>query len=433
VKHAVLFTRAHATAIATAIATATAMVLTSACDKKPSTDNAGGGGGSGAEGGATAVASSTPGASRPGAVIQGHTGCALGTPGGSPIPKFGACTLSLAAANGKALLVDTAHDASSSAPSRADRVVLGPTGAPEGEAQAVGDAASSTFATALVASGELSTLAFTASTKPTTPGQCAEGLVVLEGVASGGVRRELTHACRTITMLRGAGSHELGLAFLDGPAEADAWVIDGSATHQVHLESLEGTSPSIDGGAVAAGATSLAAAWVVKNGVTRELHAARVDRKGELLGKVMVIDKRDVGSVSIAFEAETLYVVWSSFAADKNRYLLKWNKWPAGGTPTAPQSLGTGVLSAYAPAIAYEDGRFVLAWTEGADEKSAVVKVGSSKVSMASIPGLAVAASTPGAAASAPVVAVDHDAMFLAWHERGATSAVRASTIKCVE
>ena len=184
--------------------------------------------------------------------------------------------------------------------------------------------------------------------------------------------------------------------------------------------------------AVAAGSSSVAAAYVVVAGRRRELHVARLGGDGDSSGSrtVEILDKQHVGTVALAFEDDTLHVVWSSFVPEKKRYVLRWSKWPAGGAPTQPQSIGTGVLSARMPSLAIDRGRFLLAWAEG-DEKATTVKVGASRQGLAANPG-------PrdrrlecrrGARKLRPLRSTS-DAMFLAWTERsGAQTSVRASAL----
>lgn len=397
------------------------LLLVSSCDKKETA--------AAADGAPTEAAAASASASH---TVQGRPGCSLAVPGGSLLPKLERGALSIAVTKGRALVVDTAP-----AGAKAARIMLGPTGAPDGAAEPIDDvapkgSAALTFAAAVAFDTDLASVAFGYAANAPTSAQCSDGVFVLKRSGPTGARRDLTHACRATTMLRAAARRELGIAILDGPASADAWILDRTTTKHAHLETLGSSSASIAETAAAAGATTLAGAWIVKEGAKRELHVARLSRTGERLGGVEVLDKQNVGSVSMAFEGDTLHVVWSSYRPDKQLYALRWTKWPAGGAPAAAQTIGTGVLSASAPAIAIDGSRFVLAWVEG-DEKSAVVRVGSSKNGLAAVSGLANTVSNAGAAASGPVVAVENDAMFIAWTENGATPEVRASAIKCVE
>ena len=408
----------HWPAVIVTILAPLATLCEAGCDKKES-------GGTSPNAGTTGA---TPSASHGPATLQVNMGCALVVPGGNVLPKLGAGTLSIAAEKGKALVVDTAPGGA-----HATRILLGATGAPEGAAEPIDDVlakgtAASTFASAIAFEGELASFAFAYGAPPPTPTQCADGVFAMKRSGPTGARRDVTHACRTTTMLRAAARREIGVAILDGPAGADAWILDRADTRYLHLEHLGSPSAAIVETAAAAGATSVAAAWVVKDGPKRELHAARIGRGGERLGAVEVLDKQHAGSVAMAFEGDTLHVVWSSFRTDKNIYALQWTKWPAGGAPAPPQAIGTGVVSASSPSIAIDGSRIMLAWVEG-DEKTATVKVGASKTGLVAISGAATVASNPGVAASGPVVAVDDDAMFVTWKESG--SEVRASTLKC--
>jgi hypothetical protein len=378
-------------------------------------------------------------ASRP--VVQGIPGCHVTTKDGNVV-EVQPGTLSLAVAKGKALLVSTGKTG-------AERVLLGPGGAASGAAEPIADALPkgdgvSTLAAALPFGGDLTTLTY-AARRP-TPSECADGTMVIKVADAGSASRALTtHACRASSLLRSAARGPLGIAFVDGatasdrsakagpaaPAIADAVVIEGPTSRPVRLEKVEGAS--IDSAAVAAGTSSVAAAYVVVRGKTRELHVARFPG-GTAPPKIEIVEKENVGTVTAAYEGDTLHVVWSAFVADKNRHVLHWSKWPAGGAPSAPQAIGTGVVSATEPSLAIDRGRFFLAWSQ-VDEKATIVKAAASKSGLAALPGLANAMSTPGASAREPVVALESDAMFMAWKETapGSEPRVRAATVKCLE
>jgi hypothetical protein len=454
---------------------ALAALLATSC--KDCNDSAKGGAGGGQDSGAAdAMASADP----SGAAIQAVPGCHPTIPGGHALKLGTPASLSLAATRGKALLVSTAVDRALSratgiteSRARSERVVLGATGAADAPPEAIaagmaGDV--STHAAAVNLAGELTTLTYAtpAPAGRTPPPACADGVLAAVGSAAGTTRRELaTRVCRPATTFRAAARGKLGIALatVPGPTAVEAWLLDGADTKPFVVENVAkivaGVAPSAragDGGAtgpatidapvVAAGATSVGAAYVVdRGGSARELHVSRVGRGGELRASVEVLDKQHVGTVSVAFENDTLHVVWSSFVPEKSRWVLRWSKWPAGGAPSAPQSIGTGVVSATLPSLAVDGARFLLAWAEG-DEHATVVRVGASTKSLAAISGLSDIVSKPGLLARDPVVALEGDAMFVAWTERARPdtaalardahdtrepAVVRASALRCLE
>lgn len=380
-------------------------------------------------------------ASRP--VVQGVPGCHAANEGGNVV-EVQPGALSLAVAKGKALLVTTGKTG-------AERILLGPRGTASGAAEPIADAfpkgdGVSTLAAAMPFDGDLATLTY-ASRRP-TPSECADGTMVVKVAGAEAATRALTtHACRASSLLRSAARGPLGIAFVDGAtatdgnakaalalsiAVADTVVIEGPTSRPVRLEKIDGAS--IDSAAVAAGTRSVAAAYVVVRGKTRELHVARFPG-GTAPPKIEIVDKQNIGTVTAAYEGDTLHVIWSAFVPDKSRHVLRWSKWPDGGAPSAPQAIGTGVLSATEPSLAIDRGHFGLAWSEG-DEKATVVKAAASKNGLAALPSHANPMSTPGASAREPVIALDGDATFLAWKETAAPGSeprVHASSIKCVE
>jgi hypothetical protein len=433
-------TRRHAPGVLVALA------LVAGCDAKKS------GSAPGAPSAPASASATTP------AVLPG---CHAALAGGS-VTRLAPATLSIAVAKGKALVVSTVldepADAASLGRAHAERVVLGKSGAPEGPPEAVQGALApgagvSTFASAVVLGGELSTLAY--GVRRTAPAECGDGALVATGARPGATRREIVaHVCRPASMFRAAAHGDRGIAFADGagPGTVDAWLLEGPSARLVPLEALGGAA-STDGGAaprrtdggsagaasvdapsVSVGAASVAAAYVVVRGATRQLRVARLASNADAkAATIEVLEADNVGTVSTAFEDDTLHVVWSSFVPERNRYVLRWSKWPAGGSPSPPQSLGTGVLSAFAPALAVDRGRFLLAWAEGDAKSSTVVKVGASKSGLAFISGVATVVSTRGVDARAPVVALEGDAAFVAWKELGHDPEVRASAISCHE
>jgi len=412
------------------------------------------------------------------AAVRGQA-LALALPGCHPIVAGGNAlagltpgVLSIAAANGRALVVSSSTQGEEAAPTsepgrlvpsggetgapqlalrtRAEGVVVGRAGAAESPAEVLandllgggadaGAGSSRTFAAAAVLASELTTLTY--AVRHATITGCADAVLATKAAAPGAERRELLpHACRPASMLRAAGRGKLGIALATSrfAPNVEAWLLDGNEAKPALLETLgpatgrdAGASgpPTVNLPAVAAGSSSVAAAYVVARGATRELHVARIGGHGDAPARVVQLDKEHVGSVALAFEDDTLHVVWSSFVPEKKRSLLRWSKWPAGGAPTIAQTIGTGVLSATKPALAIDHGRFLLAWTEGED-RATTVKVGASRSGLAPIPGLATVVSSAGATAEAPAVAVADDALFITWVEQ---NSVRAAALECRE
>jgi hypothetical protein len=208
--------------------------------------------------------------------------------------------------------------------------------------------------------------------------------------------------------------------------------MSGPTSSQTRLETI-GEGATIADAATAAGATSVAVAYVVARGGTRELHVVQLGANGKTTTKVEVLDKQNVGTATIAYEGDVLHVVWSSFVPERKRFVLRWSKWLAGAAPSPAQSIGTGVLSAVTPSLAIDRGRFMLAWANG-DESATTVKVGASTKGVIAISGLAGVVSTPAAVAREPVVALDGETMFIAWEELGgAAPQVHATSISCPE
>jgi hypothetical protein len=372
--------------------------------------------------------------------VRGRPGCYPTMVGGT-LAKVAPGALSLAVVKDRALLVGTLDG------TRADRVVLDRMGAPVAAVEAVADAlpagAGITILAAAVASDAWLTTLTYAARRP-SPTDCADGLLVSRIADADAPRRELfTHSCRAASLLVAAARGPLGIVFLDGatrtdgdpataPAIADIVVIAGLSSSQTRVETVSGGA-TIAQAATAAGATSVAAAYVVAHGTTRELHVVQLGKDGKTTAKVETLDKANVGSASVAYEGDVLHVVWSSFLPAKNRFVLRWSKWLAGAAPTAPQTLGTGVLSAVTPSLAIDRGRFMLAWANG-DEKATAVEVGASTNGVVALSGLASVVSTPSIEARDPVVALDGDTMFVAWKELGASAPeVHATSISCRE
>jgi hypothetical protein len=266
----------------------------------------------------------------------------------------------------------------------------------------------------------------------------------VQGRAGAAPRGLATGQCHFSTAFAGAAHGEVAIAVMDGlvdPAKGsvptiDAVVIAAGKSAPVRLESfpVPGTAaterPKVDALAAAAAAGATAAAYRVTRGAVQELHVVRLGLDGKPAGKVEVVDRGIVGAPAIAFDGETLNVVWAARADDKEPYVLRWTTWAAGAAPSPNQKLGTGVRSAYAPALAIDNGRFLLAWAEG--DVTGVVKAGASTGGLAGALALAGAVSTPGVDAKSPVVALDGDTRFVVWQETaGGNTELRASPLAC--
>ena len=354
-------------------------------------------------------------------------GCRAVIPGGSTFKGMQPGVLSLAAASGKALLVSSSTRGEGAASrSRAERLPLDGAGAAEGTGVLLandaddgdgGPDAIPTFAAAIVLGSELTALTY--GRRGTALGKCADGEVAQKSLTPASRGELLVHACHPASALRaaGRGTRAVVLAPTTDAPTVGAWLLDGNDQKSVSVEKVgpaatkdAGTgAPTVRAPAVAIGASSAAVAYVVgRGGTATELHVARLGGSGdsEAPVRVEILDKEHVGTVALAFDDDTLHVVWSSYMPEKKRSVLRWAKWPAGGAPTTPQAVGTGVLSATTPALAIDHGRFVLAWTEG-DDPATTVKIGASRLGIAAIPGVANVVSGVGSAGEAPAVAID--------------------------
>lgn len=297
------------------------------------------------------------------------------------------------------------------------------------------------WASATAFGGELVTLSL--GVTRSGPKVCAGGAIAVQG--HGAAKALATGQCHFSTAFAGAAHGEVAIAVMDGivdPAKGsvpavNAVVFAAGKSAPVRLESfpVPGTAtterPKIDALAAAASAGAAAAAYRVSRGAVQELHVVRLALDGKPVGKVEVVDRGVVGAPTIAFDGETLHIIWSARADEKEPYVLRATTWAAGAAPLPNQKLGTGVRSAYAPALAIAEGRFLLAWAEG--DTTGVVKAGASPKGLAGALALAGAVSTPGVDAKSPVVALDHDALFVAWQEvaAGREAELRASPLQC--
>ncbi len=264
----------------------------------------------------------------------------------------------------------------------------------------------------------------------------ASSAVILE--AAEGPARTLAHGDFRGGAFAGAARGELGIALTSGVGpeaivlpSVYAIVFTSSAAKTVRIERLEPRA-IIDSGAAAVGSNGLAAvAYRVVRGGVEELHVATLAADGKMVGRVEVVDRGHVEAPSIAFEGDTLHIVWESRAAETGRSVLRWIKRRTAAAPGPYQTLGTGVLDAHSPALAIEGDRFALAWSEGRDGR--VVKAGSSTRGLSGALEGAVVVSDPQTLASRPKIAVHREATVVVWEETsGKTTELRASPLVCV-
>jgi hypothetical protein len=389
-------------------------------------------------------------------VVNAKLGCIAAVRGGHALggrsaPGF----TSIAAARGKALVVHwraSAPQADAAEPAEeisSERVVLDGAAKPLGPMTPVADANAAdagpsplTWASASTFGGELTSLSYGITRVPAAG--CRDARVAW----SSGEQAATTAAsdtCKLATSFAGAGRGELAVLALNGPTAAesqrgktsaiDAIVLSGGSTRTTRLHSL-GAGGS-DALAAALGVTWAAVAWRTGTDGAHELYLAGVDKAGVTTSpKPVSLDKGMVGAPALAFEGDTVHVVWAARRDDRSPYQLRWAKWDGKGAPTQAQTLSTRGGPAFAPAIAVQPGgRFVVAWTEG-DEKAGVVKGGSSRVNILAAVLGADALSTPGVDARAPEVAVDGDTSYVVWHEsadKARPEGLRATTLRCIE
>jgi hypothetical protein len=391
-------------------------------------------------------------------VVSARPGCHAVVQGGARVDGMQEpSAVSVAVVKGKALVVNTifkeapagAADAVETA--SASRVQLSATtGALESKPDLVTEphpkdepaGTALTWAVATPFGDELSTLSL-GTTRSGAQG-CGGGTVMVKG--AGAAKALAAGHCHFSTALAGAARGDVAIAVTDGivdPAKGnvpavDAIVFSAGKSKPVRIESfaVPGTAaaerPKVDAPTAAASAAMTAAAYRVTRGGAQELHVVKLAPDGTKVGKVEIIDRGVIGTPALAFEGDTLHIVWATRATDKDPYALHWTKWPASGAPQPHQKLGTGVLSAYSPALAIEHGRFLLAWTEG--EKTGVVKVGASTSGLTGALALAGVVSSEGVDAKSPRVALDQGAMFIVWQEiAGGASTLRASPVRCQE
>ena len=377
-------------------------------------------------------------------------GCRAVVEGGTPVDGMQAPgTVTVAIAKGHALLVNTRFteprgDVAETA--SAWRVELSAiTGAIESKPTVVTALHTSdepaccalTWAVATSFGGEPAALSLAATRAGAKT--CAGGTIAVQGRDA--TKGLATGQCNFSTAFAGAAHGETAIGVLDGIVDptkgsvpaVDAVVHAAGKSTAVRLESFPtpGTAtterPKVDALAAAASAGVAAAAYRVTRGAVQEIHVVRLGLDGKPAGKVEVIDRGVVGAPALAFDGDTLHIVWAARGDTREPYVLRWTTWAAGAAPLANQKLGTGVRSAYAPALAIERGRFLLAWAEG--DTTGVVKAGASDHGLAGALALAAAVSTPGVDAKSPAVAIDHDGMFVVWQSGNAE--LRASPLAC--
>ncbi len=428
------------------------------CDKpKPSGDAAGASSSPSSFLGADAAPSATS-----GHLVQAAPGCRARTPGGSVLAgKLEPGNVTIAVHKGRALVVNTvfkdprkldATDREGTLESaKSERVVLASNGLPDGPFEPIiephapdeGPAAPLTWAVATAFHDELATMSYGTTRSGAS---CAGGTLMLKGAASPIYMLPDKH-CRFSSALAGAGRGDIAVALLDGPTQmpiivktwpavAEAIVYFGGKALSTRLEdvSQEGTLARIEVPAAAVGKSLAAVAYRIVKPGSREIHVTMLDIKGNKVGKTEVLDKGDVGAPALAFDDDTLHVVWATRAADKDPYALRWAKMSSTGALAPSQRLGTGIVSAFAPALGFDErGRVLIAWMEG-DDKRGVVKVGASKRGIASAVALGYVVSNEGTNARDPEVGLDKDAMFLVWQEYGKTTQeLRAAALDCME
>lgn len=395
------------------------------CDEKKSAPTSDGG----ADGATTSRAATS--------TIPGKPGCHPTIAGGALIAsELEPGSVTIAAAHGKALVVNTLYRDNKAS---AERVVVSGAGTPEGKPEPVGSGAL-TWAAATRFAGELTTARFGSER------DCKSGAIALEG--AGAPRLMTPNYCRLGSMFAAAAHGELAIAATDGaapgeptgsdaPAVTDAVVFAGGKSSVVRLETFpppkgDVLGAKIDSLAVAVGTTTAAVAYRIVRGATTELHVVKLSAAGAKLGKVEVVDRASVGAPALAFEGDTLHVIWPSRASNKEPFALRWTKWADGAAPMPTQKLGTGIITASAPSLAIEQSHFVLGWTDG--ERPGVVRIGASVRGILGAVELANIVSTPGVDAHDPKVAIDKGVMFAVWQELGSPKQeLRASAITCLE
>lgn len=437
-----------------------ATLATTGCDSCDKPKPAAEAGAASASSSSADAAPSTP----PTPGILAAPGCRARTPGGTVLAgKLEPGNITIAVTGGKALVVNTVFkdprkldntDPEGTIESaKSERVVLAANGLPDGPFEPIieahgadeGAATPLTWAVATTFHDELATMSYGTGR---TGVSCSGGTLMLKGAGSPVYVLPDKH-CRFASNLAGAGRGDIAVALLDGPTQmpitvktwpaiVEAIVYFGGKAHSIQLESEgggAGTLSRIEAPAAAVGKSLAALAYRVVRPGSRELHVTMLDISGKKVGKIEVLDKGDVGAPALAFEEDTLHVIWAARPpGDKDPYTLRWTKLSSTGVMSAPQRLSTGVGSAFAPALGIDErGRVLVAWMEG-DDKKGIVKVGVSKRGMASAVALARAISNEGTNARDPEVGLDKNAMFLVWQEYGKTTQeLRAASLECME
>lgn len=413
---------------------------------------------------ASASASSAPLSDpAPEAAAPAPPGCAAATPGGNVLAgKLEPGSVTVAVVKGRALVVNTVFkdprrldgsdkpDALESA--KAERVFLAPTGLPDGPAEPVidphgpdeGPCCALTWAVATTFHDELTTMSY--GTSRSGFEGCKGGTLMLKG--AGAPQWMTDKSCRLASGLAGAARGHVAVALLDGPTQPPAavktWpaIADGivfadgaSKVLRLSAELEEGKLARIEAPAAAIGKTLAAVAYRLVSGASRELHVVRLDRSGAKVGDTVVLDKGSAGAPTLAFDGDTLHVVWATRASDTEAYTLAWSSIGPDTTakPTPRQRLATGEGSAFAPALAIASGRFALAWMVG-DDRSGLVRAGASKKGVQAAASMARTISNPNVNARDPEVGLDAEATFVVWQELGgAAQELRAAALRCPE
>lgn len=153
--------------------------------------------------------------------------------------------------------------------------------------------------------------------------------------------------------------------------------------------------------------------------VGHELRGLRLDGRGRRVGAPVTLSRDRPGAPSIAWDRDTLVVVWARRTTRAQPYRLQMLRWdPTAREVPAPTELATGEPPALAPSIDIRDGRYAIAWMEG-DQRTGAVRAGISSESLQDAARRAVTLSTPGANARDPKLALGERVAWVAWQDFG--------------
>jgi serine/threonine-protein kinase len=163
----------------------------------------------------------------------------------------------------------------------------------------------------------------------------------------------------------------------------------------------------------------------------RHVLLARLDGAGAAQGGLRELGRGFVGAPALAWEGETLHVVWAQRATQNEAYRLYSASWRAGEPePTASERLGTGGASAFAPSVDAQPGRVLVGFMEEEEGKGRV-RVGAGKTLSEAVQA-AVVLSKDGVDARDPKVALAGRRAWVAWTEyANAKEAVILSRLAC--